>query len=97
MLLTCAMQLLLLHPSLFVHLLQFYSIYVLMLVSKIVCFSICISFFDTGTGNVLKIQTLLHLCSEYYGEDKESEEKEGEVKKPATDDSEAASGKLFLY
>lgn len=97
MLLMCAMQLLLLHPSLSVHLLQFYSIYVLMLVSKIVCFSICIIFFDTGTGNVLKIQTLLHLCSEYYGEDKESEEKEGEVKKPATDDSEAASGNLFLY
>lgn len=45
MLLMCAMQLLLLHPSLSVHLLQFYSIYVLMLVSKIVCFSICLIFF----------------------------------------------------
>ncbi|XP_019864481.1 PREDICTED: 26S proteasome non-ATPase regulatory subunit 2-like [Amphimedon queenslandica] len=48
-----------------------------------------------GTGNVLKIQSLLHLCSEYYGEDKESEEK-GEAtsatKKPAAEDTEAASG-----
>ena len=49
---------------------------------------------------MLKIQSLLHLCSEYYGEDKESEEK-GEAtasatKKPATDDTEAASGDSFI-
>ena len=35
-----------------------------------------------GTGNVLKIQSLLHICSEYFGEDdKEGEEKEREEKK----------------
>lgn len=50
---------------------------------------------------MLKIQSLLHLCSEYYGEDKESEEK-GEApasatKKPAADDTEAASGNFLLY
>jgi 26S proteasome regulatory subunit N1 len=32
-------------------------------------------FITTGTGNVLKIQKLLHICSEHF-ENKEGEEKE---------------------
>ena len=43
-----------------------------------------------GTGNVLKIQSLLHLCSEYFGDEKEGDEK-GEDKKNG--DSEA--GKIL--
>merc|ERR1711874_37115 len=34
-----------------------------------------------GTGNVLKIQQLLHICSEHYEQDKESDKKEKDKKK----------------
>lgn len=46
-----------------------------------------------GTGNVLKIQSLLHLCSEYFGDEKDGEEK-GEEKK--SDDSETSKSFCFM-
>ena len=36
------------------------------------CSFTCVTFI--GTGNVLKIQSLLHICSEYFGSDVEEEE-----------------------
>lgn len=35
--------------------------------------------FASGTGNVLKIQSLLHICSEFYSTEKKEEEGEAEV------------------
>ena len=35
--------------------------------------------FASGTGNVLKIQSLLHICSEFYSTEKKEEEGEVEV------------------
>lgn len=35
--------------------------------------------FVSGTGNVLKIQSLLHICSEFYSTEKKEEEGETEV------------------
>merc|ERR1712050_213193 len=34
-----------------------------------------------GTGNVLKIQNLLHICSEHYKEDEETEKKDDKKEK----------------
>ena len=42
----------------------------------------------SGTGNVLKIQSLLHTCSEFHGSDKKEEEggeEEGGGEKPAVE------------
>ena len=42
----------------------------------------------TGTGNVLKVQNLLHICSEHFDTDKKKEEKEKDPKAKKDDKSE---------
>ena len=49
---------------------------------------------SSGTGNVLKIQSLLHTCSEFYkSKDKEDSEQSQEKEETGTSESTPTSGK----
>ena len=48
-------------------------------------------FFNSGTGNVLKIQNLLHICSEHFEADKGKDEKDSKDKKDDKKDKKTES------
>lgn len=54
------------------------KVFTLLFIGFLVLVSVFLHF-APGTGNVLKIQSLLHICSEFYSTEKKEEEGEAEV------------------